>query len=144
MILWGWPLAALHALLGWHGIMRPFEHLGATRGCLVLPLGLLMEEGPAFLRIPFPKTRRCGPRRQTAKITDGFTIALASALVVGLPPSTPLWPQGPGTFRARFAAACGRLGLRPSGPGQPLPYGLSPRRTAAWRRHSAARSARQL
>ena len=78
------------------------------------------------MRSPLPKTRRCGPRRQTAKITDGLTIALATALVVGLPPSTPLWPQGPGTFRARFAAACGRLGLRPSGPGQPLPYGLSP------------------
>eukprot|EP00969_Alexandrium_andersonii_P336537 14876280-Alexandrium_andersonii.AAC.1 len=82
-----------------------------------------MDEGPAFLRVPFPKTRRRGPRRQTAKITDGPTIALASALVVGLPPSMPLWPQGPGTCRARFAAACGRLGLRPSGPGQPLPYG---------------------
>eukprot|EP00974_Lingulodinium_polyedra_P103645 10032462-Lingulodinium_polyedra.AAC.1 len=67
MLLWGWPLAALHVLLGWHGIMRPIEHLGAQRASIVLPADLLQREGPAFVRIPFPKTRRCGPRRQTAK-----------------------------------------------------------------------------
>ena len=126
MLLWGWPVAALHVLLGWHGIMRPIEHLAAARSQLVLPADLLQEEGPAYLRIPFPKTRRCGPRRQTAKVTDPFTVSLASALVAGIPSNAALWPQGPGTFRPRFAAACARLGLRPSGPGQPQPHGLSP------------------
>ena len=86
-LLWGWPLVGAHLMLGWYGLLRPIEHLAARRELLTLPADLFAEDGAAFLHIPFPKTRRQGPRHQTARVEHRPTIQFLTA-VVGAWPTT--------------------------------------------------------
>jgi hypothetical protein len=111
-LFWGWPLVAVHLLIGWHGIMRPVEHLAAVRGLLTLPCDSARTHGPVFLRIPFPKNRRSGPRQQTARWDDDVTTQLTTSLFASWPRSARLWPLSLGAFRRRFDALCAALHLR--------------------------------
>ena len=110
-LLRGWPRVACLALIGWSGLCRPSEVIGALRRDLVLPRDVLFASRSLFLVIRNPKTRRTAARKQTARVDSCDVIALAEALYGDEPPSAPLWPASTSTFRARFTSLATALGL---------------------------------
>jgi hypothetical protein len=111
-LCWGWPLVAALIGLMWAAMLRPGEALLARREDLVLPADLVDSCEFGLLSIREPKTRKVGARHQAALIEDFGVLRLLWLVYRDSPPSAALWPRSPATFRKRFQALLGAVGLQ--------------------------------
>lgn len=100
-LLWGWVRFAACLLLGFAAMLHPCEFLQAQRRHLVSPTDSLLHVPVAFLRIPFPKTRRFA-RMQHARVTDAVTVQFLSVVFKDDLPGGKLVPFSPSSFRRRW------------------------------------------
>ncbi|CAK0891767.1 unnamed protein product, partial [Prorocentrum cordatum] len=69
-LLWGWPRVGALLAAGWRGMLKPVEFLSAERGDLICPADVLHAVAHLRWSIREPKTKRLGPRAQSARIDD--------------------------------------------------------------------------
>ena len=124
-LLWGWSREAAIIVLGWSGVLRIGEILGAVRSDLVLPGEAAPGIWYALLKIQSPKTRGRSARHQSARIDSADAVELLSAVFGKVLPSERLWNFSPGTLRKRFSALQKALGLTSGGSKNTFPYSLS-------------------
>ena len=76
-----WPLFALLIAIGFCGILRPSEFLFCSRAMIVLPSDVQGLWYRMYLRVPKPKSRWAGARRQLARVDDWWVTAMAEKLL---------------------------------------------------------------
>ena len=106
---WEWPLFALMCAIGFAGILRPSEFLFCTRSLVILPRDVRGVWYRCWLRIPRPKSRWAGARRQLARVDEWWVTMMAQKLLGDLPPSQRIWPASPASFRKRWDAVARAL-----------------------------------
>ena len=120
-LAWNWKYFAGILVLGFWGIMRPSEPLGALRSDLVLPTDQLQPDVKvALLRIGKSKTSRRGMARvQHASIVEEEYVDFLEVLYRNFRRSERLNPISASAFRRRWDSIVGSLGI-------PLSLGLTP------------------
>ena len=71
---------------------------------LVLPSDVQGLWYRMYLRVPKPKSRWAGARRQLARVDDWWVTAMAEKLLGRLSPAQRIWPLSAGAFRKRWDA----------------------------------------
>ena len=110
-LAWGWLREAAALALGWTGLLRAGEIIGALRSDLILPedCGPGVEYG--ILQIRSPKTRGRAARHQAVKLDPADVLKLLSLAFGKLHPNSRLWPFSAGTLRRPLCLLQQRLGL---------------------------------
>jgi hypothetical protein len=123
-LIWRWWRMSAVLLMGFTCPFHPSELTELFRADLVLPSDQLEYEEnlEAYVRIPEPKTRHRGPRRQHGMIDDVAVVRFLEALFCNAPPREPIFPPGKYGFRTRWDAICRALGVVP----RDIPSGAVP------------------
>ena len=82
-LMWGWTSVAGCLVLGYSGLLRPGEILGAFRKDLLLPRDIAFSADFALLSIREPKSRFTYARHQAAKIDSPDFLQLIETLPLG-------------------------------------------------------------
>ena len=113
-LTWGMPRFAVGLWTAFHGLLRPGELFSMVRGCVIFcsALGFSGEQSAgAILTIPFPKTRKYGPRRQHVMVLDRQLTSAMEIVFGHLDPAETLLPYTDATARSRFAKILERIGI---------------------------------
>ena len=113
-ITWGMPRFAVGLWTAFHGLLRPGELFSMVRGSVIFcsSLGYSGSQAAgAVLAIPFPKTRKYGPRRQHVMVLDWDLVAIMEVIFGHLDPAENLMPYTDATARSRFAKILERIGI---------------------------------
>ena len=123
-LLWGWPVEGALIALTWSGVLKIGEVLGAYRRDLFLPSELAPGCDFMLLRVPEPKTRGRGARRQSARIDPADLVLLISSVFLRYGSDQKLWPYSAATLRRKFSQLLAAVGLQTKVVGGVRPFDL--------------------
>ncbi len=106
---WDWPDVAAYLLLGFLGMLRPFE-------CIALRPADLSFFGTGWRRqmlvfIGKPKMRRIGPRREHIRIDDAELFPFFEWVKLHFKNDERIFPSSPFELRACFNSLCNACGI---------------------------------
>ena len=110
-LLWGWVSMAGALALGFGGLLRPGELLGAFRGDFLLPQDTGFSAPFVLLTIREPKSRFTFARQQTAKVDSADLVSVIVLAYKDLPRNCKLWNFSGQTLRTRFRSLLQALQL---------------------------------
>jgi hypothetical protein len=111
---WGWPRLAIALWLSFHCLLRPGELWCLIRAPITFCSDLGMDAARshfAVLNIPFPKTRKRGPRRQHVLVTDPALHLCLRKVCDELEPGNLFLPYSEHTARNRIGQVLASIGL---------------------------------
>ena len=115
-LLLRWVDVAVMLVFMFAGLMRPGEAVMVSRSDVVLPSDLVAEELVVFIRIARHKTvRKAG--RQHAVIRDPEAVRFLERALHRLDGEVRIFAFSPPTFRKRWDAVCGHIGVVSGGLG---------------------------
>ena len=110
-LLWGWTHFAGSVALAWGALLRPGELFSLRRRNLLFPSDSGFSVPYLLVSLMEPKTRFTAARHQSTRLDIPDLLKLVTMIFEKLPPHYPLWPFSPQTFRNRFRAVIGALGM---------------------------------